>query len=289
MVNTSQSPPESHTIISRIRSTIHTKTTTMNQTRILPAVTIICLLSCLHACVVPPSRGYDERQSNIRVLQEEALNIDRIKPETRKVEAIKPWQNTGVFLENGQVVSIVASGKWSPWPEIGAWSGPEGNITWNVEVPGIPGGALMAKLGYDGKPFKIGAVQTFRAQDYGMLYLAINDPFNYLFNNQGEVEANIYVDGGAQSGAAGNANNAGKIKVVSYSYNDKTREGSLSARAESDQFKLRSWMLNKIGEIASSKNVAIKAGEEPLNGGSYEVLDESMTDGVMTINFRAAW
>ena len=48
-------------------------------------------------------------------------------------------------------------------------------------------------------------------------------------------------------------------------------------------------MLNKIGEIASSKNVAIKAGEEPLKGGSYEVLDESMSDGVMTINFRAAW
>ena len=211
----------------------------MNLTRYLTASSIICLLSGLHACVVPPSRGYDDRQSNIRVLQEEALNIDRIKPETRKVEAIKPWQNTGVFLENGQVVSIVASGKWSPWPEVGAWSGPEGNITWSVEVPGIPGGALMAKLGHDGKPFKIGSVQTFRAQDYGMLYLAMNDSFEYLFNNQGEVEAAIYVDSGTQTGATGSANTAGKIKVVSYSYNDKSREGSLSARAESDQFKLR--------------------------------------------------
>jgi hypothetical protein len=261
----------------------------MNLTRFLPAVSIICLLSVLQSCVIPPSRSYDERKSNIRVLQEEALNIDRIKPETRKVEAIKPWQNTGVFLENGQVVSIVASGKWSPWPEIGAWSGPEGNITWSVEVPGIPGGALMAKLGHDGKPFKIGSVQTFRAQDYGMLYLAMNDPFEYLFNNQGEVEANIYVDSGAQTSAADSGKASGRFKVVSYSYNDKNREGSLSARAESDQFKLRNWMLNKIGEIASSKNVAIKAGEEPLKGGSYEVLDESMTDGVMTINFRAAW
>jgi len=261
----------------------------MNQTRILPAASIICLLSCLHACVVPPSRGYDERPANIRVLQEEALNIDRIKPETRRVDAIKPWQNTGVFLENGQVVSIVASGKWSPWPEVGAWSGPEGNITWSVEVPGIPGGALMAKLGHDGKPFKVGTVQTFRAQDYGMLYLAMNDPFGYLFNNQGEVEANIYVDTGANTAAAAKGVAAGGFRVVSYSYNDRSHEGSLSARAESDQFKLRSWMLNKIGEIASSKNVAIRAGEEPLNGGSYEVLNESMADSVMTISFRAVY
>jgi hypothetical protein len=261
----------------------------MNLIRILPATSIICLLSCLQACVVPPSRGYDERPSNIRVLQEEALNIDRIKPETRKVDALKPWQNTGVFLENGQVVSIVASGKWSPWPEVGAWSGPEGNITWNVEVPGIPGGALMAKLGHDGKPFKVGSVQTFRAQDYGMLYLAMNDPFSYLFNNVGEVEADIYIDGNSQQTASGKDKSAGKIQVVSYSYNDRSHEGSLSARTESGQFNLRSWMLNKIGEIASSKNVAIKAGEEPIKGGNYEVLDESMADGVMTINFRAVW
>ena len=261
----------------------------MNITRSLTAVSIICLLSGLQACAVPPSRGYDKRQGNIRVLREEALNIDRIKPETRVIVATKPWQNTGVFLENGQIVSIVASGKWSPWPEVGAWSGPEGNILWAVEAPGIPGGALMAKLGHDGRPFNVGSVQTFRARDYGMLYLAINDPFDYLFNNLGEVEANIYIDANTQTGAGASGKTAGEIQVVSYSYNDSSREGSLSARAGSDQFKLRSWMLSKIGEIASSKNVAIRAGEEPLSGGSYVVLDEAIADGVMTIHFRAAW
>ena len=122
----------------------------------------------------------------------------------------------------------------------------------------------------------------------GMLYLAMNDPFNYLFNNTGEVEADIYVDGNVQSSTKATAGNR-PVKVVSYSYDDRTREGSLSARSDADQFELRNWMLRKIGEIASSKNVAIKAGEEPVSGGNYEVLNESSTDGVLTIDFRAAW
>jgi hypothetical protein len=48
-------------------------------------------------------------------------------------------------------------------------------------------------------------------------------------------------------------------------------------------------MLSKIGEIASSKNLAIQAGRESLEGGNYEVLDESMKDGVLKIDFQALW
>jgi hypothetical protein len=233
------------------------------------------------ACA-PPNTKPGGTGQNVVIVDNATLNIDRLKPVTVSVDAIKPWQNAGIFVENGQLLHVSASGKWSTWPEMGLWSGPEGSSLWGNE---LSGGALIARLGHDGNPFEIGVTRTFRAQDYGMLYFRINDADNDLFNNQGSVEAQVYISGGKQQTEQG----ASGIKVVAYEYNDATRKGSMSATAKGDQFTLRNWMLNKIGEIASSKNVAIKAGEEPLKGGNYTVLDESITDGVMTIEFKAEW
>ena len=48
-------------------------------------------------------------------------------------------------------------------------------------------------------------------------------------------------------------------------------------------------MIKKIGEIASSKRVALLAGNESLQGGSYQVLDENSQDGILTIKFKTLW
>jgi hypothetical protein len=224
---------------------------------------------------------------NISVLKSEALDIDHIKPVKVEVEANKSWQNTGVFVENGDVINITASGTWSPAPELLAWSGPEGNVLWAFEVPGITGGALMAKLGHDGHPFEIGLTQTFRAQDYGMLYLAMNDPFRWLFNNTGKVVVEIHVPGASTDNKT--KRRQSPLKVISYNYDEKTGKGSLAAEVGNEALSIRQRLINKIGEIASSKNIAIKAGHESVKGGNYELLGEFIHDGILEIKFRTLW
>ncbi len=246
-------------------------------------IAIIVSSMILTACAIPPSRTYEKSTANIKVLEHDTLNIDTIKPIIFTTQANKAWQNTRIFLENGDKVNITASGSWSPAPLLILWSGPEGNTLWSPEVAGIPGSALMAKLGHDGRPFGIGINKTFRAQDYGMLYFAMNDPFNYLFDNTGTVEAEIFI--------AGNENKISRkeLEIISYTYDDHSGDGSLSAKIGNDHFKTRQRMINKIGEIASSKNIAIEAGRERLKGGNYKLNGESTRDGILTIEFTTLW
>lgn len=243
-------------------------------------------MSLLVACTItPPSRSYDNQIRNIQIIDSNALNIDAIKPITNIIEANKIWQNSGVFIEQGDSVTIKASGSWSPAPAMLAWSGPEGNALWAVEVTNITGGALMAKLGHDGHPFEIGLLQTFKAKDYGMLYFAMNDPFRYLYDNQGKITAEIY----AINAHTDSASSASTINILAYRYNDKTQQGSLTASINKNAFVTRQYLLNKIGEIASSKHIAIKAGDAPLKGGVYEVLGESINNGQLEIKFKTLW
>ena len=66
-------------------------------------------------------------------------------------------------------------------------------------------------------------------------------------------------------------------------YDDATRKGSISVQGKG--LEARSWMMEKIGEIASSKNIRIKAGTNP-KAGYYRVLDEKIQDGKYTIDFE---
>lgn len=249
-----------------------------------PALSLVILTGC----AFQPSRSYDQLPVNTESLSSESLNIDIIKPVIKTVASNKTWQNSGIFLENGDTVTVTASGAWSPAPLLLAWSGPEGSILWNVEVKGITGGALMAKLGHSGHPFEIGLTKTFRANDYGMLYFAMNEPFRWVFDNQGEVKAEVFIKGNEQQGNK-KPNGLANIKIISFQYDDKTRKGSLSANIGNKPFQVRQYLINKIGEIASSKNVAIKAGQKPLKNGTYQLLDEVSNNGVLTLNFETLY
>ena len=251
---------------------------------------IILLLSFLTACGgTMASRDYSKQSKNITIVKEDTLNIDHLKPHGFEVKANKSWQNTGVFIEAGETITVSATGSWSPAPLLAAWSGPEGNVLWTGEVPGIIGGALMAKLSHNGHPFEIGLTKTFKATDYGMLYLAMNDPFRHQFDNLGKVKASIYLPNikGRRDGPDQRA-----LKIISYSYNDVTGEGRLSAYTGNNAFHTRKRLIYKIGEIASTKNIAIEAGNnaQKINkGGNYELLGESTENGVIEIKFRTLW
>ncbi len=56
-----------------------------------------------------------------------------------------------------------------------------------------------------------------------MLYFAMNDPFRYLFDNQGEVEAEIYLDTPLSADATAPA----RLEIVAYSYMTKPKRAVL--------------------------------------------------------------
>jgi|GEM_PF-1321775 len=79
------------------------------------------------------------------------------------------------------------------------------------------------------------------------------------------------------------------IKVVNYQYDNATRKGTLSVDVSNYGLDARDWVLKNIGKICSSKNQLLEAGEETDTGGKYRVLNESMKDGILTIEFTAGY
>ena len=257
---------------------------TMTRKNILKRTVLLTVFTVLSACSSTPVKPPDNR--DITILPDHSLNIDSLTAHKTKVAANQAWQSSGVFLGNGEQVTVTASGSWSPAPLMLQWSGGEGNAFFGAEVPYITGGALMAKLGHDGSAFEIGINKTFQANDYGMLYLAMNDPFKWLYDNKGELDVAIY----SSAGKSGNPSKHNAVlEIVSYRYNDRSGEGVLSAKINGDHFQTRNRMIKKIGEISSSKRVALLAGKESLQGGSYKVRDEETKDGVLTIKFETLW
>lgn len=245
----------------------------------------LCFL--LSACFNAPVKNSNLADNNTEVLAKNSHNIDHIEPIKLEVSPIKNWQNTKVFVQNGDVITIKAFGSWSPWPGMGLWSGPEGSGLWVGEVGGINGSALMAKLGYKGAPISISNAQTFKAKDYGMLYLAMNDPFQHSFDNEGEMTAEVFIDRNKQLQSS--SESYGSYEITSYSYDDKKQTGTISAATTSDSFAVRKWLLVKIGEISSSKNISLDARKNTAEGGAYRVLDESISNGILSVDFETVW
>ena len=253
--------------------------------RLLAPIAIFILsVFALNACSSTPVKI--PQNKDITILENDTLNIDVLSPKVIKVAANKSWQSSGAFVDNGEDIKVTAHGKWSPAPLMLQWSGGEGSSFYGAEIPYITGGALMARLGHDGIPFEIGIDKTFRTNDYGMLYFAMNDPFDWQYDNEGELEVTIY---SSTNKSSNGIKNSKPTEIVSYNYNDKTGIGSLSAKVTGDHFQTRNWMIKKIGEISSSKRVALLAGNESLQGGSYKVRDESTQDGILTITFETLW
>ena len=138
----------------------------------------------------PPSRSYDADVKNYEAFQ--GVDTTGVAPKTLTVKANERWQSSDVRLTKNTQVKVVAMGKWSPWPAMNVWAGPEGNPSSAKEVPWVTGSALMAKIGEKGKPFEIGPSQEFRATEEGLLYLAMNDPFGFLSDNTGTIQVTIY-------------------------------------------------------------------------------------------------
>jgi len=112
------------------------------------AVFALLLAGPVGGCVVAPP-SYEDAADNVSVADVERTTV-AVNPKAA-------WQA-------GASARISATGKWSPWPSAGLWSGPEGNEAWKGQVAFIPASALMGRLGTDGKPFFVGPESEITAK-----------------------------------------------------------------------------------------------------------------------------
>lgn len=111
-----------------------------------------------------------------------------------QIFAYRDWQSTGLLVGQDDLLSIKAQGSWLYTP--GEYHGPEGHRRYAsptfYPLPGVPGGALIGRIGEEGEPFHVGKSQRRRANRDGLLYLRIDD--DILSDNEEYVAVEVQVD-----------------------------------------------------------------------------------------------
>ena len=106
---------------------------------------------------------------------------------TITVNANTAWTDTGITVNTGDQVAFQASGEVLFGRSAGQTATPDGNAagrSGNYPDPSVPVGALIGKVGNNGKPFAIGSqTQALPMPASGRLYLGVND--NELGDNSG--------------------------------------------------------------------------------------------------------
>jgi len=105
------------------------------------------------------------------------------------------WTDTGIYLRDGEVVTLQASGivQLSTDP---ADNGDPGGVHSGRQAPNAPlpsrvAGALIARVG-DSAPILVGRNPTLRAPMRGQLYLGVND--DSLSDNKGQFRVRILTE-----------------------------------------------------------------------------------------------
>lgn len=108
------------------------------------------------------------------------------------VQANSDWQNSGVFVSKGKVVTVeYVSGYWRPWP--GANFDGKGctqgcSLTNTLILVGCNHGGLIGRIG-NTQMICILDGTTVTATESGALYLRINDPV--IYDDSGAITVQI--------------------------------------------------------------------------------------------------
>ena len=100
-------------------------------------------------------------------------------------------------------------------------------------------------------------------------------------------ELRVAIDKGPAAAAYSNLEEVRHWRAtMELDYNDTTGEGVISVEASGKA--ARNWMLDRIGEIAATKNVMLQTGKSPKPG-NYILLDEVSSKGRYTIGFEVVY
>jgi len=117
-----------------------------------------------------------------------AVSLDEVVvPADARVD----WNDTGLYLTKGQTYTVAPAGTWGAAAD--RTHPPEGTVGlagWAHALPGARECSFIGRVGRQGRPFFIGEGLTFKAEDYGTLYLRINDTF-HLDDNWGTLRVTV--------------------------------------------------------------------------------------------------
>jgi hypothetical protein len=74
--------------------------------------------------------------------------------------------------------------------------------------------------------------------------------------------------------------------VTSYHYDESSRKGTISVDISGRGIGARESVIENIGKICSDKGINLKHGERTYEGAYYRVLNESVKNGILTIEFE---
>jgi hypothetical protein len=161
---------------------------------------LLALVALTAWCRIPPQekRGQTEHSA-----------LDDIR-----IYAYRDWQSTGLRVYEGDLLTIQAAGSWLYTP--GEVHGPQGHRTYRAPsfypLPSVPGGALIGRIGEEGKPRYVGESARWPAQSGGMLYLRIDD--DILSDNEGYVTVDIQVQTAEATAQPGVSNSQERVIIV---------------------------------------------------------------------------
>jgi hypothetical protein len=142
----------------------------MKRSIVLVLLTLVALVGW---CSIPT----EEKRGQV-----EHSSLDNIQ-----IFAYRDWQSSGVHVQENDLLTIKAEGTWLYTP--GEYHGPEGHRRYAsppfYPLPGVPGGALIGRIGEGGPPFYVGKQVRWQAHEAGLLYLRIDD--DILSDNEGYV------------------------------------------------------------------------------------------------------
>jgi hypothetical protein len=134
-------------------------------------------------------------------------SLDKGQSRSVAILADAAWRNTGIQMHQGEVYRAVTLGTWSPGGlcgEVTADGLPvehllcmKGLFAANFPLPSGKIGALVGRIGLDGKVFDVNSANGFIADQGGILFLRMNDPDNLSFDNIGHIDVAIqrYAEG----------------------------------------------------------------------------------------------
>ncbi len=215
-------------------------------------------------------------------------SLDLGQSRTISIYSTGLWRNTGIKMHRGEVYRAATQGTWSA----GGFCGPvtaaglavehlacmKSIFSLNFPLPEGKIGALVGKIGANGKVFLIGSTEGFIADSDGILFMRMNDPDGFLWDNSGKIEVAVQRYGENVNAISFGAGRTGKVLQARSARDDTAKLHGEGKPPLVSKTKLKSMSRPEKAKANSSPSAQLEDGSRPR--GVYR-FDEEITFNVL--------
>lgn len=127
---------------------------------------------------------------------ERRLRSGAALPKPARVDSAKPWQDSGLDLQQGRRYRIVTRGEWSSSPLFGPSTADGSSTLDNALGASLRNQSLVGRVGVSGRPFQLGSDLMLTGPASGRLFMQVNSV--RLDGYKGAMEVLLLPADGAQ-------------------------------------------------------------------------------------------